>query len=519
MAALVPTTPAIPGIPSISGELDDGAPWTRAERAVFAVLIAGLCASLFHTVHPWYDEATDAALYVLTARSIAAGEGYTYFGVPFIIRPPGFSLLIAPFAAYPTNFLLLNTLVSLSGVACVALMFAFYRPRLGAAVTFGLCVSVWLNPIFQQLSTQVLSDVPGAALVFAALLLDRAARRRPTLARHALLGLCIAGGLYVRSVCTLLVPAVLLARLAQRLAARRSEGARAAWRTCWPVLAIPVLAWLPWSLRNARADVPAPPEHVFLHSYSAAIWREDPAFPDSRRLGAGEILARVPVRLGEMLPLLGQGYREDAAPPRGLAVALAAVTVACATAVLIRRRNPAEFLFGGVLIALAIYFAFKPRLALTLFLLGPPAVCEVALWLARPWPALTRASAWTLAVFLGVAPLLSFDRRAERYLIEIAASERRRLVAFLDRELQPDQPIALPTGWDIGVETDRRVYGLQITAQRVNMEAALAMIPRYGIAAAVVDPRSDLGKEFGRALSYAYPRYRTVGNWVVFCEP
>ena len=367
-----------------SHPVDDGAPWTRAQRIAFAALIAALLGSLPFTVHPWYDEATDAALYVLTGRSVASGQGYSYLGVPFIIRPPGFSLLIAPFAAHPTNFLLLNTLVSLSGVACVALLFAFYRPRLGTPVTLGLCVSVWLNPLFQQFCTQILSDVPGAALVFAALLLDRWARRRPSVARHALLGLCIAAGLYVRSVCTLLVPAVLLARLAQRLVVNRSEAARAAWRTCWPVLAIPVLAWLPWSLRNARADVPAPPEHVFLHSYSAAIWRENPAYPDSPRLGPGEILARVPKRLGEMLPLLGAGYREDVAPPRGLAIALAAATIACATAVLVRRRNPAEFLFGGVLLALAIYFAFKPRLALTLFLLGPPAVCEVLLWLAGP---------------------------------------------------------------------------------------------------------------------------------------
>ena len=253
------------------------------------------------------------------------------------------SWLIAPLASHPTNFLLLNTLVSLSGVLCVALLFCFCRPRLGTALSAGLAVAVWTNPVFQELSTQVMSDVPGSVFVLAALLIDRGARRRPTLARHAALGLVVAAGVYIRSVCMLLVPAILLSRLVRFALGPRTDRVRHALSTCWPVLVVPALAWAPWSYRNAHADVPIPPQHVFLHSYSAAMWHESSGDPHSRRLGADEILARVPERLDEMLPLLGAGYREDSGFPEGLRIAVSVLAVACAAAVLVRRREPAEF--------------------------------------------------------------------------------------------------------------------------------------------------------------------------------
>ncbi len=495
--------------------LDDERPWTRAERWTLAALVLAMLGSLFVTVHPQYDQANDAALYVHTARSIAAGDGYSYHGVPFIIRPPGFSLLIAPLAAHPTDFLLLNTLVSLSGVLCVALLFAFYRPRLGALVSAALCVFVWLNPLFQELCTQVMSDVPGAAFVFGALLLDRAARRRPTVGRHALLGLCIAAGLYVRSVCMLLIPAVLLARLAQRFLAADRERARRALKTCWPVLLLPVAAWMPWSLRNAGADIPVPPQHVFLHSYSTALWHEHPAYPDSPRLTAAQILERVPGQLEEMLPLLGAGYRQDTGIAQGTAFALAILGIVCATAVLIRRRNAAEFLFGGVLMVLAIYFAFKPRLALTLFLLGPPTICEVALWLGRTQRGRQVISV-VLALALIVPSALSFDPDRGARAREGAAAERAQLIRFLDKRFPNGEAVAMPTAWHVGVETDRPMYGLQVTAQRKGIAAALEMVEQYDIAAVVANLRRPGGVEYAQAFNRVYRKSRTVGDWAVF---
>ena len=70
--------------------------WTGADRWVALALTLVVLGSLGWVVHAWYDPATDAALYVSTARSIAAGEGYAYLGAPFVVRPPGFSFALAP---------------------------------------------------------------------------------------------------------------------------------------------------------------------------------------------------------------------------------------------------------------------------------------------------------------------------------------------------------------------------------------------------------------------------------------
>ena len=66
-----------------------------------AALVAVLLVSLVWFVHPYYEPVNDGSLYILTARSILEGEGYTYHGVPFIIRPPGFAVLLGG-RAFPT---------------------------------------------------------------------------------------------------------------------------------------------------------------------------------------------------------------------------------------------------------------------------------------------------------------------------------------------------------------------------------------------------------------------------------
>jgi hypothetical protein len=402
-------------------------------------------------------------------------------------------------------------------VLCVALLFCFCRPRVGTAVSAGLCVFVWVNPVFQTLCTQVMSDVPGAVFVLWALLLAGGARRRPTLARHALLGLVVAAGLYVRSVCTLLVPAILLARLARWAFGPRSERVRRALLTCWPVLVVPALAWLPWSLRNARAEVPVPPEHVFLHSYSTAMWHTDAGDPSSPRLGAAEILARVPDQLGELLPLLGAGFREDSGLPDGLTVPLAVLMVLCATAILVRRRAPAEFLFGGVLIVLSIYFAFKARLGITLFLLGPPALCEVVLWLAGSEQRRRRV-ALALALLLAVPSLAVFRPRAGHASIEMLAKERQRLVRFLDRRFAAGEAVAMPTAWHVGVETERPLVGMKVTVKHQDSAAVLQMLDELGVVAVATNNRHQDGLDYARALSMIYVQHVVLGRWSIFFE-
>ena len=157
-------------------------PERRVDRTLL-VLLLGTLASLPFTVQDFWDPRPDAARYLLAARSLADGSGYTVMGEPFRLRPPGFSALLAPLVAWRGyDFALLNAFVSLTGVLAVVLLYLLLRPRTGAIVACAVAALVWLNPQFQELCNQVMSDVPALALALLFLVLLRRANARPSLA-------------------------------------------------------------------------------------------------------------------------------------------------------------------------------------------------------------------------------------------------------------------------------------------------------------------------------------------------
>jgi hypothetical protein len=186
--------------------------------------------------------------------------------VPFTIRPPGFALLIAPLLALRgVDFGLLNASAGLWSVACATLLYVYAQPRLGHALALALACAVWLNPAFRHFSNQIMSDVPGTALLFGCLLVERWADRAPSAKRDALLGACIAAAAYVRTVDVLLVPAIVCARALRHALAHGRGG--------WPafvrgrvlvVTLVPVLLLAPWSVRNALVRPDPPVDHNFL---------------------------------------------------------------------------------------------------------------------------------------------------------------------------------------------------------------------------------------------------------------
>ena len=64
--------------------------WDRSATLALLALTTTTLVSLAWLVLPYFEISNDASLYILTAKSLLAGEGYSYLGQPFIIRPPGF---------------------------------------------------------------------------------------------------------------------------------------------------------------------------------------------------------------------------------------------------------------------------------------------------------------------------------------------------------------------------------------------------------------------------------------------
>jgi len=492
-------------------------PWDR--RATFALLalILVCVVSLAWLVHPWFDvseDTNDAAIYVATARALLAGEGYAYLGEPFTVRPPGMSVLLAGLMAWRgADWWAANMAVSLSGVACVALLFVLARPRIGDALAWLAAIAAWFSDPFQRWCNQILSDVPGAALVLACVAVERWAARRPSVSRDVVLAACIGGSTYVRSAALLLVPAILLARALEQ---RRAPGPVGWWdfvrRRALPLVLVVLAITVPWSVRNALHHPVPPVEQTALYSYSTGMWHADWGDPNSARVSIGSVLERVPQRAGALLALFGSALHRDsgaASLAGGIAfVALAAVGTW-------RRRSSLE-LFAWIHVAvLLVYFAFKDRLALPLWIALLPAAIEGFVVVARPLLGARGATA-AAGVLVLVMPIAGFRPRAGWERIEATHAFYTRFAADVRVATSATQRVAAPIGWHLAVFLERPVWSLVFAERRARGFTGIeAVIERRSIDAVLFAARSESERRLVPALVTRYGPAQPAGEAIL----
>ena len=469
------------------------APWSRWTTIAFVAFVLGMLASLPLLVHPYFeanDDTNDAAMYIACARSILAGEGYAYLGQAFTIRPPGFSVLIAPLIALRgVDFLALNVFVSLFGVAACALLFVWARPRLGTALAIAVSGTLWLNPTFQTFCNRVMSDVPGATILFGCLLVARRAEKRRSVANDVLLGLAIAAGAYVRSITILLVPAVIAARMFHRW---KSDGLVGAFdfarRRLVVIAVVPVLALLPWSLRNGAVAPEPPVDQNYIYSYSTAFFHVDGGDPSSPRRPLSQFVERIPRRTGQSLAVIGSRLRTREASTWPVAFGVLGIVAFVVTAV--RRRSAAELFALGVCPVLLLYFGFKPRLAFPVFFIALPATADFLAWALGRWtgPRVARAG---LSIGFGILAIASIDVKQRHTQVEQVHRVYETISAGFETGLAPDAVVASPVGWHHSVYLERPVYSLFFAVRRAqnDMQAAERIIDKYGINTVILAPR------------------------------
>jgi len=466
-------------------------PWTRKTTLALVFAVLGALLTLPFRVHAYFDATNDAAVYILTAQALLGGNGYTYLGAPFTLRPPGFPVVLAPILGTAgLDFRALNLTVSLFGLLSVALFFVWLQARLGTAVALALSAALWLNPGFERLSTQVMSDVPGAALMILCLLAERRARHNPSSAADVLLGLSIALAAYFRTVFVLFLPAVLLFRW---LAWRGERGAKPTLaRFALRRLAIPagvtLLLLLPWSVRNAVVVTGAPAEHTWNYSYWVSLLHEDRGDPASPAVSLSELRRTVKRRVGEILTGLGgRMLSDEPSLPRtvlGIAICL------CWLAAFWRRREPAEIFTALLFIVMAFYYSNRPRLVLPLYLLVVPAAAELAIAGLRRAASARTAHGIAAGLILLVA-VLDMAPSADRE--EIARGHRRLadLAAHIAESFPPGAPLAAESGAIYAVHMGRPVYSFGPVCRRLGLEGFIGYIRRHGVRGLILSPASD----------------------------
>jgi hypothetical protein len=457
---------------------------TSTETAALALFAGLLLASLPLLTHGWYDATNDGSMYLACARSLLAGEGYAYLGEPFRIRPPGLALLIAPvLALYGTDFLALNLWIGAFGALALVLLVARWRARLGPALALALGVALWLNEGWRRSSAQVMSEMPAMALVAAALVLERRAARTRRLVDELWTGVAIAAATYVRTMSALLAPALILARLVERRRARpAAEGPRA---FALKRLALPAgsafLLVLPWLVRDALVATPPPADQTMLHSYATGLFHEDGGDPESRRLGLGELAARLPKQLERTAIVLGSRLRAML-PMRtrqlplgeqwGRAETLSASHVLWTALLLagglfglLRRAETQDVFAWLALLVVLLYFGFDDRLLLPSFAFFLAASADaLRAGLAR----LAGPGRGTVAAVLAVLALALSDFRPRAGWEEV----RRQHQAFAEIAAEaralglPAGRLGAPIGWHYAVYLERQVWSLDWSALR-----------------------------------------------------
>ncbi|MSR61971.1 MAG: hypothetical protein EXS08_05960 [Planctomycetes bacterium] len=460
----------------------------RAPLLAAGLLVLVLALSLPFTVHPWYDPTNDGSMYIATARALLAGQGYSYLGSPFLIRPPGFSCLIAPvLAARGTDFYALNLLVSACGALGVLLFHFFLRARLGLVLATLVPLVLWFDAGYQTLCNQVMSDVPGWAALVACLLLARFLERRPSVLRALALGATVGLATYLRSGNLLLAPAFLCAAFAREL---RCKTERIGWRATGLQGAALVLGttlvFAPWMARNRVVAPPPPADQTLLYSYSSGMWHQDMGDPRSPRVPLSAVVGRFPERSNQILQTLGMRLREVPLEPwtRGLAVALVLFLLVA----LVRRRAAEEFFALGTLLVVAFYFGYAGRLLLPVFAFavaaGVELVRELGARLASP-----RVGVALGALVCGAWIGLDWHPREGWQQIHDLHDAYAESARSVNAHVPPEAVLGAWRGWHHAVFLERPVYGFEMAVRREGVEPGCAqVIQRYGIDFVMLTP-------------------------------
>jgi len=484
-------------------------PGSVLERRWFALFLAAIAASLPFLVHPWYDWTySDSGSYIDTARALLAGEGYTHLERPFTLRPPGFSLILAPIlSAFETSFEAINWAVNGFGATAVVLLYGLTRRRLGWPLALAVAAAVWLNPAYRQLCNQAMADAPGLAFILAGLVLAAWADEAPSWRRELALGLLIGVAWHVRTAALLLLPAILISRLWRRFGASQPAPA---WRSVLVgrmalLTGVVVLAVLPWTLRNQSVAAEPPADQTAAYSYSTGMWHEDPGDPGSPRLGLATILERIPDNGRRIAAFVGSRLTER--EPSAASDVLALLALAGLCAMLLKHRAPAELFALGLLSTAVVYYDLRDRLLLPVWVIGFTASVELVRDLIR-WRA--GASMATGAVLVIVAALIWHDLELRLHWSRLESLHQGLFARCqaVEELIDEDARLAAGFNWHYGVCLDRPVYSLVFAVHRSGSTSSVEnVIDRYDLDTVVLNSRDPADANL---LRYFRSRYRDL---------
>ncbi len=303
----------------------------------------------------------DSAVYVLLGRALALGDGYTYLGEPYFLRPPGLPWLLSlvmPEGEFDP--LRVNRLLLLFVPTALAAIWFALSPRLGTWLALAVALLSGTHPMLVGLFNWIYAEFPFLTFLFLSIaLFERANLRKAGGGWLAIAAaVCLAVAIYLRSAGIILLPGMLLLGWA-----RSCRGQRL--RAAFPVLLCLALIapWLVWA-RDAAAGAETPVEQMLNYDYLTSLFRADPGDPGSPLVPLSAWIARV-MRNGRLL-LQELAETTFGVPWVGLSAVVGAALVVGPLVALRRGASILEWYALSYLAVALVWLTYAYRLAIPL---------------------------------------------------------------------------------------------------------------------------------------------------------
>lgn len=387
---------------------------------------------------------SDSATYVLLAKSIAEGHGYSNINIPgsppHTQYPPLFPLILsAPFHIFGYNFFWMRFVVIVSGVMAACLVKAVFAKKEGGNVGALIALLTITNSSFIFFTGEILTEIPYTFIIF--LGLNAASEPRAATFRRAFLISAIIWAAYMTRMIGVAFYAAVIAAMFLGQDAKDAGDAKALRRAAVFIAIAGIMPLIAWTIRGMAFSDGA-------SAYHSTFVQADYYSSDKGFVNFGGMAARVFENLSyyresALLMLLGPGVKKFIPQQLGAVMqwTVSAVILLGAFGELYGKRGAAEFYFVFYLALLAIWPVYGlgdahrysvPLIPFLYFYFGKGAA--FAAGLRRPFP-------WAAAIpFLVLLPINLFsikDRlwpyeaaaRADAALVKLAGSYGKRVEA------------------------------------------------------------------------------------------
>lgn len=124
------------------------------------VALVGMLALYVFSVSPHWFVLSDSALYLMLGQNLAAGQGYTLWGVPHAHVPPGYSAFLAVMMQLGlSSYFWLNLSTTLMTLSVLWLSYKYMADKMGASFALLVCLTLGFAHEMHMASVLLLSDV------------------------------------------------------------------------------------------------------------------------------------------------------------------------------------------------------------------------------------------------------------------------------------------------------------------------------------------------------------------------